>query len=302
MESKYAQVIRAAELYYKQDFTQQKISEMMGVSRPTVSRLLDEAKKLGIVEINLNIPFSLNAQLSEELRKALNIKDALVVDVEEHDFDGALHKVAEVASIYFSSILKENSTIGISWGRTVKAFVDMLEEVPTPNANIVQIVGGLGGGNPEIDGQHIAYKMSKKLSCNYHYIPAPAILSNSDTVKDLKEQRAIKETLTLAESVDIFVSGVASFKEEETSIQRTGYVDLEEKQSLVKQGGVGHLIAHIIDINGNEIFPFNHRVLSVPLSSLKNAEWSIGIAVSAIKADGLLAAMNGGYFNVHYYR
>ncbi|WP_203553326.1 sugar-binding transcriptional regulator [Bacillus sp. B15-48] len=298
MDQKYAQIVRAVELYYLRNLTQQKISGIMGVSRPTVSRLLEEAKKQGIVEIKVNTPVSLDSDLSETLRKKLNLKDVLVADVEDMDEDFTLKKVAEVAALYFSSILKSDSIVGISWGRTIKAFVDTLMNVSAPDGSVIQIVGGLGGGNPEIDGQELAFKVAKKLSCSYQYIHAPAVLSNSETVKELKKQVAIQELLTKAESANIYLSAVGSFEEEESSIQRTGYLGIEEKEQLVQLGAVGHLLAHPIDENGNEISPFNERILSIPLANLQKAESSIGIVASAVKAKPLLAAIKGSYFNV----
>lgn len=298
MDQKYAQIIRAAELYYQRNLTQQKISEMMGVSRPTVSRLLEEAKKQGLVEIKVHTPVSLDSQLSETLRKKLNLKDVLVADIEDMDPEISLSKVAEVASLYFSSILKADSIIGISWGRTIKAFVDALDEVSFPESTVMQIVGGLGGGNPEIDGQELAFKMARKLSCAYHYIHAPAILSNSEIVRELMEQKPIKELLFKAESANIYLSAIGSFEEEESSIQRSGYLDVAEKESLCQLGAVGHLLAHPIDENGEEISLFHERILSIPLVQLQNAEWSIGIAATSIKARALLAAIKGRYFNV----
>ncbi|MBM4761106.1 sugar-binding domain-containing protein [Bacillus sp. B15-48] len=298
MDQKNAQVVRAVELYYQRSLTQQKISEMMGVSRPTVSRLLEEAKKQGFVEIKVNTPVSLNSQLSELLRTELNLKDVLVTDSEVVDYEITLPKVAEATSLYFSSIIKTDSVIGISWGRTIKAFVDKLSEFSVPEANVIQIVGGLGGGNPAIDGQELAYKMARKLSCAYQYIHAPAILSNSDTVRELMEQKAIKDLMDKAKSANIYLSAVGSFDEEQCSIERSGYLGAGEKGKLLQSGAVGHLLAHPMDESGVEISPFNERILSIPLAHLQKAEWSIGIAATAIKAKALLAAIKGRYYNV----
>lgn len=298
MEQKYAQLVRAVELYYQRNLTQQKISDIMGVSRPTVSRLLEEAKKQGFVEIKVHTPVSFDSELSETLRKKLNLKDVLVTDFEERDQEFTIKKVAEAASLYFSSILKGDSIIGVSWGSTIKAFIDTLTEASFPDATVMQIVGGLGGGNPEIDGQELAFKMANKLSCPYHYIHAPAILSNSETVKELMEQKAIKELLIKAEAANIYISAVGSFDEKESSLQRSGYLDEDEKGKLLQLGAVGHLLAHPINENGKEISPFNEKILSIPLVNLQNAEWSIGIAATAVKAKALLAAIKGRYYNV----
>ena len=61
MSTKESLLIRAAELYYQQGLSQQRIAELFGVSRPTVSRLLDEARACGIVEIRVHAPLRKDA-------------------------------------------------------------------------------------------------------------------------------------------------------------------------------------------------------------------------------------------------
>ena len=46
-EKKNQMAVRAAELYYCEDLSQQRVGEEMGISRPSVSRLLQRAKEKG---------------------------------------------------------------------------------------------------------------------------------------------------------------------------------------------------------------------------------------------------------------
>ena len=45
MSSRTDLLVRISELYYQQNLSQQDISKITGISRPTISRLLDEAKE-----------------------------------------------------------------------------------------------------------------------------------------------------------------------------------------------------------------------------------------------------------------
>ena len=49
-------LVRVAELYYEQGLNQNEVAKLLNVSRPTVSRLLDEAKEAGVVEIVIHSP------------------------------------------------------------------------------------------------------------------------------------------------------------------------------------------------------------------------------------------------------
>ena len=296
MDSKYAQIVRAVELYYLENLTQQEIAKIMNISRPTVSRLLEEGKRLGVVTINVNTPAPIDGKLSEILRKKLKLKDVMVVDVEDV-YPYSLDKVSKAAALFFTSILKPSSIIGISWGTSLKAFVDKLAPIEVSSAQVVQIVGSLGTEDSDVDGGAIVYQISKKLGCSHKIMNAPAVLSSKNVLEELKNQKIIMDTIKLAEKANIFVSSIGSLNEEKSSIQLAGYLTEEEKKVLLNKGGVGHLLTRVIDKDGNELGIFNERVLSVDLEYLRNAEWAIGISVGKIKAEAMLAATLGKYFN-----
>ena len=56
MSNRVDLLVHISELYYQQELSQQEISQIMGISRPTVSRLLDEAKETGVVEVIIHSP------------------------------------------------------------------------------------------------------------------------------------------------------------------------------------------------------------------------------------------------------
>lgn len=104
MQSRQAQLVRASELYYERGLSQQKIADILGVSRPTVSRLLEEARKSGVVEIVVHAPLKQNYELSERLRRELGLKDAVVIQGEASpDRSPALRRCAQAAGQLFLS-------------------------------------------------------------------------------------------------------------------------------------------------------------------------------------------------------
>ena len=63
------QMTRAALLYYTLDKSQAEIADELGVSRPTVARLLQRAREEGIVEIRVNTYPGLSMQLEQKLKE-----------------------------------------------------------------------------------------------------------------------------------------------------------------------------------------------------------------------------------------
>ena len=54
--SKQELSVEVARLYYQSDYSQQQIAAQLGISRPTISRLLKYAKEKGYVTITITDP------------------------------------------------------------------------------------------------------------------------------------------------------------------------------------------------------------------------------------------------------
>ena len=71
-------LIAVAELYYRDQLSQQEVAERLGVSRSTVSRMLQQARDEGIVQIEIRRPSS-PENLSEALRAEIGLTRVVVV-------------------------------------------------------------------------------------------------------------------------------------------------------------------------------------------------------------------------------
>lgn len=291
------QIMRVAELYYKQGFNQQEIATLIGTSRSTVSRLLNEAKEKEIVEIHINTPVDVDYQLSTQIKERFGLKDSLVVNVGDDDNEIALAQVGYVASRFLMSIMQDEMVLGISWGKTIKKVVDAIPENNFNDVKVVQLVGSLGSGNPNIDGPELAFKLAKLFHGTYKYINSPAVVNNEIVKKALLEQPQIQETLQLIEDCTVVIHGIGSLAEKSSSMQRSGYLDEERRKKYIDSGAVGHILAQMIDTDGNEVHGFNDYVIGVPLQVLKNVKWSIGVAANSIKYKAVLATLKGGHIN-----
>lgn len=296
MNTKEDLLIRAAELYYHQGLSQNTIAALLCTSRPTVSRILDEARESGIVEIIIHSPIKKNAELSKSLRTALNLKDAIVV-AGSHEYDTALQKCSTAAAHFLNSILENNSTVGIPWGPAINYLCDALEPQEYYNINVVQMVGCLGTGNPSIDGLELAMKISAKLKGTYSNIYAPAFVDNEIVYNYLTAEPQIEATLKKALSTDIIMTGIGSLSDSASTLQKAGYLSEKERTQLLSKGGVGHLLARVYDAEGKEIPVEGKHVISAPLDALKTPKWSVGISASEMKAVPVLAAIRAGYIN-----
>lgn len=295
MDDRNELLIRIAELYYEENLNQNEIANILGTSRPTISRLLDEAKERGIVEIIVHSPVLKDAQLSHTLRNKFKLRDAIVISG-NYGYEKAIRRCCEAALQFFYAIMENNTSIGISWGAVPSQLCEMLENREYYNVNVIQMVGCLGTGDPKVDGLELALKMSRKLGGTYSNIYAPVYVENKVVHDYLMAEPQIAATIKKAMHTDIILTGVGAL-DASTSIQLSGNLSDRDRLDLIEQGAVGHLLARPFDLNGNEIVQRGRYTIGAPLEALKNANWSVGISAAAFKAESVLAAVRGGYLN-----
>lgn len=295
--AKLYQLVRVAELYYEQQLSQIEIADRLGVSRSTVSRLLAEAHELGVVEITIHRPVEKITRLSEQIRKTYDLREVVVVRGGETN-EEVLHNVGIATSELLLTVLKNDMVLGISWGVTLYNTIQVMRKTPLRGIEVVQLMGGLGSGNPSIDGPELALRLAEKLNGSYRIINAPAVVKNKELRDHLMQQPQISATLELVSHAGVMLTGIGSFAGDMSSLMRAGYITTEEKNALQAEGAVGHLLAQPIDIFGNQVgVEFTGRVVAAPLNYLRKAEWSIGCSASALKAPAVLGAIRGKYYN-----
>lgn len=289
-------IAHTAELYYEQGLSQSDISKMLNISRPTVSRFLEEARDLGIVEIIVHHPVHQNSALSAQLRQVFRLREAIVTaGVYSPELSRSL--CVRRAASFLGSILENGSTLGITWGRTMEALCEEIKDRDYYNISIVQMAGCLGNGNPHYDGIELAQRYARKFNGTYTNIVAPVYVNDRIVYDHLVQTPQIRGALKKASEIDVAVTGIGSLSDPDSSLLKAGCYTIEDSRDAMDRGAVGHILARLYNKEGRELYFRNHFPIAAPLSSMKSADWSIGIEVSEKKASAVLGAVKGGWLN-----
>lgn len=288
-----------AELYYERGLSQKEIGAIVGVSRPTVSRLIEEAKSQGIVKIIIDTPISNNVKLSNKLRKTFNLRDAIVVSA-DFDFDKSIEVCSKVTASILVSYLQNNMTLGITWGRSINAVATSLEECPFENVHVAQMTGCMkvADDNNSADGYAITQTFAKKLHATYSPINAPLLVKGKEIYNFLISEPLIKEGLERAKKLDIAITGASPFYDAGDSIHRSGYFN---SYSLGKDKSfkpVASVNGHFLDIDGNEVMFDDIYSIAAPLSAVKKAPISVLLNATAQRAEATMAVLNAKLVNI----
>lgn len=292
-------LVRVASLYYEQGLTQEEIAQRIGFSRSNVSRLLTEARQEGVVEIRINHPWATSNELAATLIHRFGLQDALVLASGSPDRNEVLRGVGVLAARYLERVLKPNYILGIGWGTALYEVVHGLRHIRMPGIEVVQIIGGTGSLNPQIDGTELARQLARALGARYRYLHAPLIVETPELCRALMQERDIHESLEIGRKADVVLVGIGSVVREISSLTRSGHLLEDELAWLQAIGAVGDICAQHFDIQGRMCaFELNERVVGLRLNELQRIPCVIGVAGWREKASAILGALRGKYIDV----
>ena len=141
---KQRKLAHVAQRYYLEDWKQSDIAEELGVSRPLISRMLREARELGVVEIVIHEPGAKSAILLERLRRTNAIQGGVLVEDGE-DGDATNRLLSQGAVDLLRQIGARR--LGVGWGYLIGQLVAWLEENPQPNSTVTDICPLVGNAS-----------------------------------------------------------------------------------------------------------------------------------------------------------
>lgn len=290
-------LVKVAKLYYESDFSQEMIAKKLGLSRPYISKLLNEAKETGIVRVQVVDPLSVETALEQKVREQFHLKKVIVIPRSEEE--SSIQRLGTEAARYLDSIIKEGDVIGLSWGTTIHACAKaLIQRQEFNNIVTVQLCGGVSNFSKSIYATEIANLFSIGLHSTSYVLPLPAVVDSKEMKELLQKDHNINRILQYGYDANIalFTMGAFGIK---SALVHAGYIGPNAMDKLSEKGAVGDICSHVIDIHGNICdMELDERTVAIPLNVIRKKEYRIGVAQGSSKVDSILGALNGGIVNV----
>ncbi|WEV47488.1 sugar-binding transcriptional regulator [Bifidobacterium sp. ESL0690] len=292
---KLAQSITAARLYYEDALDQTEIARNLGISRPTVSRLLKLARETGVIKIEINNPFV----DAEDLGVQLVDKYQMNIHVAPNNYNGeisTLDSLGAYTAEYLTQTIRPGDIIGLGWGKTIHSVTTHLNNHPVEDTTVVQLKGGINIRYQDTYADESVTELASALGATPHFLPLPPFFDSKVTKEIVERDRFIKQTLELGKKANIALYSVGTVRNDALLFQ-LGYFNSKQKAAL-KKSAVGDVVSRFIDKDGKVVNKdLNDRTVGIGLSDLKAKKHSIVVAAGILKAPAIRAVMKAGYAN-----
>ena len=292
-------LVRAATLYYIDGLSQAEVAERIGVTRSNVSRVLADARRLGIVEIHVHDPFGRATDLERRMRDRYGLRECLVAPT--GSLDAALPRVGSLGAAWLVDHLPTHGSIAVSWGSTVQAVVDAVStSEPHPELEVLPLVGGLSNVDSTRDANVLVRSLAARLGSTHRRLYAPAVVESSATRDAILAEPAIGEVLRAATRANIAVVGIGTAGIGASSaIVDSMHLGHADHAAFEAAGAVGDCCTRFFDQDGAPVRSVvDDRVIAIDLSQLAEIPTVLGVAAGRFKAPGVHAALAGGFLDV----
>ena len=280
---------RAAWYYYMENYTQQNISDLLGVSRAKVISLLERARQNGVIQFRIRQEGDRRIQMEQKLTDRFGLKDVFTVPG-AGTLANLNESIAQAAAMYIIRRLGEDDFLNVGYGDTTSRVLNYLAMAAEKPLNVVSLTGGVSYYLPNAN--------ANVFNARLHLIPSPLLLSSPDLREAMRQEPVVEEIYRMIPLSHMSVVGIGSMSDQAT-IVKNGIFNGNDFTVLKLQGAVGDILSHFMDKNGDLVaMDQEDRLMSTRLEDLRKLENVVGVAGGPSKLDAILAALRGGYLDV----
>lgn len=286
-------LLRVARMYHQQQLTQAQIAREVGVSRPTVSRLLSRAQQRGIVKVSIAHPLERILSIEQQLKDLLHLS---AIRVTESSTTDSIDAIGSVAADLLVEILRDGQVLAVGNGRSVAATARHMPEISLPHCTIVQSLGSLPGGLPAWgrDSPTLCHQLASSLGTASARMPIPLFVDDPALVQPLLREEKVATTFALAVRADVAIVGVAGIDARDEGNVMAEYLTPQIEAAIKEGRAVGHILDHHFDAEGRHVVtPLSARTLALSLDDLRSIPLVLGVASGSEKVEAIIAAVRG---------
>lgn len=287
-------LVRIAYACEIEGLTQAESAERFGLTRLRVNKGLSDLRQRGILRVSIDSIYAASAELEWRLAGRFGLTRAVVVPSPEKP-SSVTPLVSAGLGGYLGGLLQDPAMgrFGMSWGNTLNLATRHMQPINRPDLEIVSVMGGIMRGS-DVNGYEITTRLADLCNAQHSFFVAPVYAGSANSRRMFMEQDVIVEGLEKLRGCDAVALAAGDLQSSllvRDALPRD--VDLAE---LVRLGGVGDIIGHILDAEGRLIdHDINRRLVGLTLDDLRAIPNVILAAGGAHKVPVICAALRAGF-------
>ncbi|GHV39691.1 deoxyribonucleoside regulator [Spirochaetia bacterium] len=283
-------ITKAAWYYFLENKTQQAISELLGVSRMRVIRLLDKARQTGVIQFKIRNDNARRMGIEKQLIETYGLKDSYVIPTPADSDTAAVNDaIADAAAMYINAQLPPDAFINIGYGDTSGKTLNSLAKIAETPISCISLTGGVS--------IYLPNTRSNVFNARLFLVPAPLVVSSKEMVGAILAENPVKEVLSMVSLASFTIIGIGGMGENAT-IVKSGVITKSDFLHLKMQGAVGDMLCHFFDKDGKMVLtPLENRLVSTSLDVLMNLPNVIAVAAGEEKKEAIKGALVAGYID-----
>jgi deoxyribonucleoside regulator len=282
------QLIQASRLYYELGETQSRVAELLGVTRPQVSRLLKRARAEGVVEIRIVDPAAIESPAGEELRRRFGLAAVHVAPPLVGPEEISRRMIGRLAADVLRATIRDGAVVGIGDGASISAVADAIaadEPLHETGALVVPLCGGYWFGGP-------AREPFRRVADGIGGVPlgllAPGLVDDPATKRSLVAHAGVRRIADLWERLEVAAFGIGG------PTWSAAALGAEVAAELEAAGAVGEVLVSPFDLDGHLVCAaLRDRTIAFDARELGRIPVRIGVAGGPSKVRPILGALRG---------
>lgn len=290
-EEKLKRLVTVSKLYYEENKTQAEIARIFRVSRPMVSKLLAEARAMGVVTIHITDATSYDQIAGERLAERFGLANVLVVPM-ERDPERTDNAVVTAAYELVLKKLKPGGCLGLGWGSLMGRLADYLEEKGEAgrlSGSVCPLIGNAAATYRSYHPNELVRIFSQRTGLAPSYIYGPAMAETEEEKRMYQNTDAYASIKALWERLDLALVNISNYPSSPDMATA-----LRFGSRLAKEKAAGHILSYFYNREGNFILEEDDRLLRIPLKDLKKAGSVAALCAGGVNTSSLEGALASG--------
>jgi DNA-binding transcriptional regulator LsrR (DeoR family) len=290
--SSVANTVLAARRYFLDGASKSEIAEELGISRFKVARLLDAARRSGIVRIEIGAPPEIDIDLSSELAARYGLRGTIVVRTIDGPEEFRRAQLGRACAELLTQTLEADDVLGISWGRTLHAMVGHLAQLP--GCTVVQIVGSVPTLELNVNSMELVRRVAECAGGPVFPLHVPLLVDTPEMAAALRRDPHVSKTMAMFDRLTKAVVGIGAWTASGSTVRAA--LPTELAAELDAAGAVADICSTVLDAGGRELRAAGlpGRFIAISPDQLRAVPEVVAIAGGSAKAPAILAAMRSG--------